>query len=73
MRPMQNQHNISVEMSGRRRLCGRWDDNIKMDLAEIGCEGVNWIQLMQGMIQLWAVPNVVMIFRLHENGNFLNN
>jgi hypothetical protein len=25
----------------------RWGDNIKMDLKEIGCEGVDWIQVAQ--------------------------
>jgi hypothetical protein len=25
----------------------RWVDNIKMDLVEIGCGGVNWIGLVQ--------------------------
>jgi hypothetical protein len=24
------------------------EDNIKMDLRKIGCEGVNWIHLAQG-------------------------
>jgi hypothetical protein len=28
---------------GRPRL--RWEDNIKLDLKEIGIDGVNWIQL----------------------------
>jgi hypothetical protein len=28
---------------GRSRL--RWEDNIKMDLQELGCEGKEWIQL----------------------------
>ena len=23
----------------------RWEDNIKMDLQEVGCEGMNWIKL----------------------------
>jgi hypothetical protein len=23
----------------------RWDDNIKMDLQEVGCEGMDWIDL----------------------------
>jgi len=23
----------------------RWEDNIKMDLQEVGCEGVDWIKL----------------------------
>jgi hypothetical protein len=26
----------------------RWDDNIKMDLQEVGCGGVDWIELAQG-------------------------
>ena len=25
----------------------RWEDNIKMDLQEVGCGGVNWIGLAQ--------------------------
>ena len=25
----------------------RWEDNIKMDLQELGCEGVDWIELAQ--------------------------
>jgi hypothetical protein len=25
----------------------RWEDNIKMDLQEVGCGGVDWIELAQ--------------------------
>jgi len=25
----------------------RWEDNIKMDLQEVGCGGTNWIELAQ--------------------------
>ena len=25
----------------------RWEDNIKMDLQEVGCEGTDWIELGQ--------------------------
>jgi hypothetical protein len=25
----------------------RWEDNIKMDLQEVGCGGMNWIELAQ--------------------------
>jgi hypothetical protein len=32
----------------------RWEDNIKMDLREIGIDGANWIQLAQDMVQ-WRV------------------
>jgi hypothetical protein len=30
---------------GRPRL--RWEDNIKMDLQEVECEGMDWIELAQ--------------------------
>jgi hypothetical protein len=29
----------------------RWDDNIRMDLSEIGWEGVDWMRLAQGRVQ----------------------
>jgi hypothetical protein len=29
----------------------RWEDNIKMDLREIGIDGENWIQLAQDRVQ----------------------
>jgi hypothetical protein len=35
---------------GKRQLSGprcRWEDNIKMDLQEVGCGGMDWIQLVQ--------------------------
>jgi hypothetical protein len=31
----------------------RWEDNMKMDLREIGINGVNWIQLAQDRV-LWG-------------------
>ena len=30
---------------GRHRR--RWEDNIKMDLQEVGCEGMDWIELAE--------------------------
>jgi hypothetical protein len=42
---------ILDEMSEGNRLVGRgkarWEDNIKVDLKEIRCEGVDWIQLVK--------------------------
>jgi hypothetical protein len=32
----------------------RWEDNIRMDLREIGIDGVNWIRLAEDMLQ-WRV------------------
>jgi hypothetical protein len=29
----------------RGRLRHRWEDNIKMDLQEVGCGGMDWIDL----------------------------
>jgi hypothetical protein len=29
----------------------RWEDNIKLDLREIGIDGANWIQLAQDRVQ----------------------
>jgi hypothetical protein len=29
----------------------RWEDNIKMDLREIGIDGANWIQLAQDRVR----------------------
>jgi hypothetical protein len=37
----------------------RWEDNIKLDLREIGRDGVNWIQLAQGKVQWWACVKMV--------------
>jgi hypothetical protein len=37
----------------RKRQFGRprrrWEDNIKMDLQEVGCGGMDWIELAQSM------------------------
>ena len=35
-------------------------DNIKMDVQEVGCEGMDWIELAQGRDRWWALANVVM-------------
>jgi hypothetical protein len=43
---------------GRPRC--RWEDNIKMDLREIGINGVNQIQLAQDKVQWQAFVNMVM-------------
>jgi hypothetical protein len=31
-----------------------WEDNIKMDLREIGIDGTNWIRLAQNRVQ-WLI------------------
>jgi hypothetical protein len=42
----------------------RWEDGIKMDLREIGWEGVEWIQLAQDRDRWRAVVNAVMNLRV---------
>jgi hypothetical protein len=41
----------------------RWEDNINLDLREIGINGANWIRLAQGRVQWWAFVNTVMNLR----------
>ena len=38
----------------------RWEDNIKMDLQEVGCGGMDWIDLAQDMDRWWALVSAVM-------------
>jgi hypothetical protein len=47
---------------GRRRR--RWEDNIKMDVREIGIDGANLIQLAQDSVQWRACVNTVVNLRV---------
>jgi hypothetical protein len=49
---------------GRPRCTRRWVDNIKMDLREIGLDGVDWIELAQDRDQWRALVNTVMNLRV---------
>jgi hypothetical protein len=42
----------------------RWEDGIRMDLREIGLEGVDWIRLAQDRDRWWAVVSAVMNLRV---------
>ena len=42
----------------------RWEDNIKIDLQEVGCEGMEWIELAQDMDSWRALVNVLMKLRV---------
>ena len=42
----------------------RWEDNITMDLQEVGCGGVDWIELAQERDRWWAVVTAVMNLRV---------
>jgi len=48
---------------GRRplgRTRRRWEDNVKMDLPEVGCRGMDWIELAQDRDRWRALVTAVM-------------
>jgi hypothetical protein len=47
---------------GRHRR--RWDDNIKMDLGEIGIDGANWIHLAEDGCRWRAFVKAIMNLRV---------
>jgi hypothetical protein len=47
---------------GRPRL--RWDDNIKMNLLEVVCGGMDWIDLVQDRDRWRALLNAAMKLRV---------
>ena len=42
----------------------RWEDNIKMNLQEVGCGGMDWIELPQDRDRWRAVVSTVMNLRV---------
>jgi hypothetical protein len=42
----------------------RWEDNIKMNLQEVGCGGMDWIELAQDTDRWRALVNAVMNLRV---------
>ena len=52
---MEERRSVRRDLMGKpegKRLLGRprsrWEYNIKMGLQEVGCEGIDWIELAQG-------------------------
>jgi hypothetical protein len=42
----------------------RWENNIKMDLQEIGCGGMDWIDLFQDRERWQALVDMVLNIRV---------
>jgi len=42
----------------------RWEDNMKTDLQEVGCGGMDWIELAEDRDRRWALVNAVMNLRV---------
>ena len=60
---------IELQPEGKRplgRSTGRWEDNIKMDLQEVECWGMDWIDLAQNRVRWRALVNAVMNLGFHK-------
>jgi hypothetical protein len=61
-------YRVLVGRSEGKRPLGRprrrWEDNIKMDLGELGVDGAKWIQLSQDRVRWRAFVNTVMNLRV---------
>jgi hypothetical protein len=68
MREKRNAYRLLVEKPEGKRPLGRpsrkWEDNIRMDLGEIGWGDVDWIGLAQDRDKWSALVNSVMNLRV---------
>jgi hypothetical protein len=64
MEEKRNAYWLLVGKPEGKRPRRRWVDNIKMDLREIGCDGMDWIDLAQDRDQWSSLLNTVMNLRV---------
>jgi hypothetical protein len=68
MREKRNTYRILIGKPEGKRPLGRprsmWVDNIKMDHGEIGCDGMDWLDLAKHMDQWRALVKTVMNLRV---------
>jgi len=61
---------VSVGKPGGKRPLGRprrrWEDNIKLDLQEVGCRDMDWIELAEDRDRWRALVSAVMNFGFHK-------
>jgi len=61
-------YRVLVRKPGGKRPLGRprcrWEDNIKMDLQEMGCGDIYWIELAQDKVRWRALVTAVMNLRV---------
>ena len=58
-------YRVLVKKREGKRLFGRlWEDNIKMELQEVECGSMDWIELAQDMDKWWAFVNAVRNLRV---------
>ena len=70
-------HRVLVGKPEGKRQLGRprhrWEDNIKMDVQEVGCWSTNWIELAEDRDRWRALVNAVMNLRVPVKcGEFLD-
>ena len=68
MEQCRNAYRVSVGKPEKKMHLGRrgrrWEDNIKMDLREVGCNAGDWLDLAEDRDQLQDYVRVIMNLRV---------